>query len=482
MQPMADRGSGSPVGCSRILKRPASSEALAPPTRPKPLPPQLVAQIAAVLELFELPLPNQLCLAAVTPTTWAKYLLSLRSFHAFCLSRRLSWASPSDVDRAIAEAWYEMYLDGAAIAEAQLLYSAWLAAAPSTGKGAIALPMTLRTKKAWTRRHPATTRAPAPWMVVAAVASTLCGWGRGLEALALCLMFTAYLRPSECLRLEVEDVVPAAPPVSQHVALNLHPEERGVQSKVYATNESVMLDNPKHIFVADALLRARRLAVRGRIFPFSAARLASMFLAAQAALQLPVKYVLYQLRHGGPSEDRRDKLRTPLAVKQRGRWESEASMRRYEAAARLQKEEGRLPAGLRAQILSAGRTLPMVLAGALSPPPAPGAGGASSSSCLLDPHTCRKRRLPQDSRPGPSTSTTAPSTISSAARCLSASAVSSPAPTADSSGWAPPAIPGRVPGIAEEVRRLSETRVTASMAAQGSGTRTARRLTSRTGS
>ena len=44
------------------------------------------------------------------------------------------------------------------------------------------------------------------------------------------------------------------------------------------------------------------------------------------------------------SHDRALRHRTALEVKQRGRWTSDGSMRRYEAHARLQQEELKLPA------------------------------------------------------------------------------------------------------------------------------------------
>ena len=63
--------------------------------------------------------------------------------------------------------------------------------------------------------------------------------------------------------------------------------------------------------------------------------------------------MLYQLRHGGPSHDRRSRTRSLAEVKQRGRWASDTSVRRYEAHARLQQEEASLTVAQRRRAIKA---------------------------------------------------------------------------------------------------------------------------------
>mmetsp|Transcript_9801 Transcript_9801/g.30489 ORF Transcript_9801/g.30489 Transcript_9801/m.30489 type:complete len:137 (-) Transcript_9801:194-604(-) len=64
-------------------------------------------------------------------------------------------------------------------------------------------------------------------------------------------------------------------------------------------------------------------------------------------------YVPYQLRHGGPSHDRKEGLRTPMEVKLRGSWSNDRSAKRYEAAARLQAEFAKAPLGAQQAALEA---------------------------------------------------------------------------------------------------------------------------------
>ena len=55
---------------------------------------------------------------------------------------------------------------------------------------------------------------------------------------------------------------------------------------------------------------------------------------------------LYRLRHGGASEDVSRRHRRLDQVKKRGRWHTDASLRRYETDIRLQAVEGCLSAEL----------------------------------------------------------------------------------------------------------------------------------------
>ena len=159
-------------------------------------------------------------------------------------------------------------------------------------------------------------------------------------ALAVLLTFSAYLRPSEALRIEQGDVAPPAAG-SPHVAINLHPDERYQRSKVGAANESILLDSVYLPWLGPLLLRLRDHREHATLFQLRYEDLVKVWNLAQDAAGLPTKFVLHPLRHGGPSHDRRWGYRPMLEVKQRGRWSSDASLRRHEAAARIHREESR---------------------------------------------------------------------------------------------------------------------------------------------
>ena len=70
-------------------------------------------------------------------------------------------------------------------------------------------------------------------------------------------------------------------------------------------------------------------------------QLKARFEASMARFQL-ADPSLYRLRHGGASEDVSRRHRRLDQVKKRGRWHTDASLRRYEKDIRLQAVEGRL--------------------------------------------------------------------------------------------------------------------------------------------
>ena len=66
------------------------------------------------------------------------------------------------------------------------------------------------------------------------------------------------------------------------------------------------------------------------------------FKAATAHLGLP-HLCLYQLRHGGASEELLEGRRSISEIMARGRWDTSSSLRRYAKPAQLQKLLGSLP-------------------------------------------------------------------------------------------------------------------------------------------
>ena len=78
------------------------------------------------------------------------------------------------------------------------------------------------------------------------------------------------------------------------------------------------------------------------------------------ALRLPPSN-LYQARHSGASSDSAGGRRTLKKVKRRGRWRSDASLRRYEKAERLTDQLRRLDPQQQSAALAAWDALPRLL-------------------------------------------------------------------------------------------------------------------------
>ena len=86
------------------------------------------------------------------------------------------------------------------------------------------------------------------------------------------------------------------------------------------------------------------------LWPFSHEMMLKWFHMAVAEAKLEkLDPELYSLRHGGVSHDLGCQYRDMLSIKQRGRWKSDASLRRYQKHSRVQAELNKLTADQRAQ-------------------------------------------------------------------------------------------------------------------------------------
>ena len=68
----------------------------------------------------------------------------------------------------------------------------------------------------WGKVDPQKTRPPLPWELVASLAMKMRKRGRMQPALATLTMFTAYLRPGECLAIQKADLVKPMPKQEFH--------------------------------------------------------------------------------------------------------------------------------------------------------------------------------------------------------------------------------------------------------------------------
>lgn len=161
-------------------------------------------------------------------------------------------------------------------------------------------------------------------------------------ALMVFLMFTTYARPGEIRGLTARQVLRPtrrSGPLS-HWAISIAPQEddaslRQALSKMGTMDDTILLDAPRFL---GPLLGQRLVGRRPRdcIFPLAADTTVAQFRQASDALGLP-ELSLYQLRHGGASEDALSRARPLAEIRARGRWRSDSSLRRYAKPAMLQK-------------------------------------------------------------------------------------------------------------------------------------------------
>lgn len=243
------------------------------------------------------------------------------------------------LDNALSDYCDCLYFEGEPGSLGSQLYSALSDHWPEVGKGGhCALPRFYRARQAWRRMAPGRTRDPLPYLHLVLVVMSLLSKNRVSFAAACLLMWTCYLRPSEVLDLHVGDVL--APSSScPHVSLLLHPFERGGPSKVGEFDDGVPLDMQGMEWLGPWLLKqAGRRPPTEKLFKFNYGEMVKMFQEAMAEWHLKDP-ILYRMRHGGASHDIVHGKRHITAVKKRGRWSNDQSLKRYAKDVRLQKVE-----------------------------------------------------------------------------------------------------------------------------------------------
>eukprot|EP00959_Pyramimonas_sp_CCMP1952_P356804 7471554-Pyramimonas_sp.AAC.1 len=100
----------------------------------------------------------------------------------------------------------------------------------------------MKALQGFNRLDPGRTRPPLPLALAALIAVELVGMNLVSMALAVMLMFSAYLRPIELLSLQVTDVLVPTKGIPCY-AIHLHRAERGQPSKVGLYDETLLLDS-----------------------------------------------------------------------------------------------------------------------------------------------------------------------------------------------------------------------------------------------
>lgn len=161
--------------------------------------------------------------------------------------------------------------------------------------------------------------------------------------------FYVYWRPSEGLEMMRDHVMVPARTVSpkyRRWCLVFCPHEELRMTKTSTRDDSVLVVALGREWVADVLGALYMKRRKGELlFDLSLSKLERLF--RRCSLELGLKSLRpspHSLRHGGPSADRYNETFSIAEVKRRGRWESDASVARYERHAKLLKQLSRLTA------------------------------------------------------------------------------------------------------------------------------------------
>ena len=198
-----------------------------------------------------------------------------------------------------------------------------------------------RALRGWRKEKPAQSRLPLPRMIAAGMAMILCAWGKRLMSLKLMVDHDTYLRPGESIDLKGRDIVPPVRNGGKQYrwfaivvrdSLDHKPDKTGV------FDNSVPLNSVGREYLGQ-LLWERVLVLNGKdekVYPFDATEFRKNFQEAGQLLGFKNLHP-YQSRHGGASEDLNTGERDHLAVKVRGRWHTDQSVRRYGKVGKIQK-------------------------------------------------------------------------------------------------------------------------------------------------
>ena len=260
----------------------------------------------------------------------------MSSFIIFCQANQLNWVDEASLDVCVCELFGQMFLNGHGGEEGSKYLAALAFFLPDVSRmGPFSLPRATRAIRGWTKSAPGHQRLPLPCVLLCPVVGVLQAAQRTTMALALWLSFRAYLRPGECSSLthrQLVEPVPSAGSQYRFWGLWLSLDDRNSMSRPGKTglwNEAISLDQDPWL---DPLLRP--LATAGDpsepLWPFSGEEFSATFKRIMKRLGLDhLDQSLHCLRHGGASEDLLGHLRSAAAVKRRGPWRSDSSLRRY---------------------------------------------------------------------------------------------------------------------------------------------------------
>ena len=291
--------------------------------------------------------------------TLVDYLRRVSSFWDYVAEEQLQLTDlekePFRADDALCCYVNALAKDGEIANEGEKLRAAVEALYPAFSNrfGHLRLPKLRRSLAGWSRLTPAQRRYFLPGIVKDALVEDLLDHNELGVALFVELAFSAYLRPSEAIRLCLCDVIDpvAGSKGLGHYTLMLAPFERGIASKTGKYDDAVALNDSRAPWLGRALakfrdhrrLHFRAMGIPGvelkhqHLWPFSQRHALKAF--RDSAQRLGVLWcceTLYVLRHGGASRDVTEGFREMTSVMRCGRWACMDSVRVYEKHARTQ--------------------------------------------------------------------------------------------------------------------------------------------------
>ena len=282
------------------------------------------------------------------------YVRRVSMLWAFMARWNLERAPIAALDAALSDYADHAYLHGETSEHGDKLKAALSAVCPNLmPPGPNLFPLFNRALKGWRRASPTFSRTGHPEAVSYAICAVL--FKRGLPSMALFVaaLLSTYIRPSALMNLALGDLVdppPAEAQLGKHYVLLLAPQERGERTKTNTFDETVILDDTRHLALGAQLKQLKEFRRHQHpeldeteldmlpLWPFKTRELLPEWKASVTELELNewVK-TPYEERHSGATRDILLSLRTREEVQRRGHWKSPSSLRNYEKAGRMAK-------------------------------------------------------------------------------------------------------------------------------------------------
>ena len=276
-----------------------------------------------------------------TPTL-QEYIRRGQRFVQYCLEAKWTWSDAPGLDHVLIMYLDQMFWEGLGLDGASHLIAAIKFFVTEVSRlGEFSLPRATRALKGWSLAAPALQRLPLPLEALGLILGLwLLKQPRDMVIRGF-LAFICYLRPRESILQVWQLVRPTLS--SQSWALLLNPLESEVPGKTNIFDETVIIDHSLWISDVLTLLTAGRQPL-DPLWSHSHAQFVQAFKDAIVFWKMEwMGATLYSLRHGGASWDLLQKQRSLADIKKRGRWASDASLRRYAKESRLQHQVTKIP-------------------------------------------------------------------------------------------------------------------------------------------
>ena len=282
--------------------------------------------------------PTMLERRSVSQAVESQYVKHYQGYLSFCREHGLELPPASGTDANLADYMDVLYLEGQPMNQGEKILAS-IEYFNGTLRGSL-----LRSRRAlrgWRKEQPLQSRAPLPKLVVYGLCMKMIAHGKRTHALKTILDFDTYMRPGESQDLMKKHLVipaPGAGPQFRWYGVIVRDYDELRLDKVGIFDNTLLLNSVERGWLGDILHKHVKTLSRpnSKIFSFSSEDFRKT--VSEMGKELGVDSIHpYQLRHGGASDDLNAKSRDYLAVKARGRWSTDQSVRRYGKVGKIQQ-------------------------------------------------------------------------------------------------------------------------------------------------